>query len=215
MITCKLCNKSFRKITNSHLRDKHGSTRQEYLKLFPGADLTSKETRQAMGDSCRGKTYEERYGEEQGTLLRSRRSQDTKRQFEDVNQRILRKEKNWKGYEGISGCAWRGYKNGALTRNLEFDVDIEYIWELYISQKGICKLSGVPIEINQEIGNLNRYGSQRGTASLDRIDSKRGYIKGNLQWVHKDINRLKSNWPEEQFVKMCKQVAEYNRDRVF
>jgi len=45
------------------------------------------------------------------------------------------------------------------------------------------------------------------TASLDRIDSSKGYVKDNVQWVHKDINRMKWNFPQDKFVKLCSFVA--------
>ena len=48
------------------------------------------------------------------------------------------------------------------------------------------------------------------TASLDRIDSKKGYIKGNLQWVHKDLNIMKNSYPNQYFIEMCKKVANAN-----
>jgi hypothetical protein len=47
------------------------------------------------------------------------------------------------------------------------------------------------------------------TASLDRIDSTKGYIEGNLQWVHRDINKLKKNLPDDRFVEICRAVASY------
>lgn len=50
-----------------------------------------------------------------------------------------------------------------------------------------------------------------GTASLDRIDSSKGYVEGNVHWVHKDINIMKWDFPLETFIKMCKFVAENNR----
>lgn len=45
--------------------------------------------------------------------------------------------------------------------------------------------------------------------SLDRIDSSKGYIPGNIQWVHKDVNSLKSNFDEEESIKWCTMIAEY------
>ena len=44
------------------------------------------------------------------------------------------------------------------------------------------------------------------TASLDRIDSGKGYIVGNVQWLHKDINKMKLHHNQEYFIKLCKMV---------
>ena len=49
---------------------------------------------------------------------------------------------------------------------------------------------------------------KKGNASLDRIDSNKGYIKSNLQWVHKDVNRMKWDISHEGFIKICKLITE-------
>jgi hypothetical protein len=46
------------------------------------------------------------------------------------------------------------------------------------------------------------------TASLDRIDSSKGYFKGNVQWIHKDLNVMKMDLTEEKFIDYCKLVYE-------
>ena len=48
------------------------------------------------------------------------------------------------------------------------------------------------------------------TASLDRIDSKLGYILGNIQWVHKQINEMKMDLAEVDFLRWVKIIAEYH-----
>lgn len=49
--------------------------------------------------------------------------------------------------------------------------------------------------------------SELSDKSLDRIDSKKGYVVGNVQWVHKDINRMKNTFPQDYFIQVCKQIA--------
>ena len=53
------------------------------------------------------------------------------------------------------------------------------------------------------------------TASLDRIDSSKGYVKGNIQWVHIAINFMKHSLPEEEFVRWCCLVAKHKGDVVY
>jgi hypothetical protein len=50
----------------------------------------------------------------------------------------------------------------------------------------------------------------RGTASLDRIDSTLGYVTGNVQWVHKSVNHMKSDTPEEEFVEWCRRIVAHS-----
>ena len=46
------------------------------------------------------------------------------------------------------------------------------------------------------------------TASLDRIDSKKGYTIDNVQWVYKKINMMKQNYDQKEFVNLCCLIAE-------
>lgn len=210
MVTCKICNREFKKITNSHLRDKHQIDRGGYLRLFPDSQMTSEELLENLSTISKGKTYEERYGKEKAQKLLKKRSEDAKKQFEDINQRIVRRHRNWKGYKDISGDFWRCLEKAGKDKGKGFDLTIEYIWELFEEQKGMCKLSGLPIYLETSLGSLNKNGYQRRTASLDRIDSTNGYLKGNVQWLHKDINQMKSNRTDEEFIEFCKAVALYN-----
>ena len=46
------------------------------------------------------------------------------------------------------------------------------------------------------------------TASLDRIDSKKGYIKGNIRWVSRSINWMKNDITDEMVWELCKLISE-------
>lgn len=43
--------------------------------------------------------------------------------------------------------------------------------------------------------------------SLDRIDSNKGYVEGNVQWVHKDVNMMKQSYSNERFIGICCMIA--------
>jgi hypothetical protein len=75
------------------------------------------------------------------------------------------------------------------------------LWDLYLKQERICALTGLPIKL----GTVNEI-----SASLDRIDSTRGYTLDNVQWVHKDINRMKGDLTPERFLELCQLVAAKN-----
>lgn len=110
----------------------------------------------------------------------------------------------WKGYEEISGEYISSIKKGARKRDLPFEVSGEYLWRLFLSQDRRCALSGRDIQFEPHCTKTN----QR-TASLDRIDNTVGYIKGNVQWLHKHINKMKFVYEEDYFVELCKDVAKY------
>lgn len=109
---------------------------------------------------------------------------------------------NWKGYGEISLSLWNSIKKGAESRGFNFYIDIEYVWDLYVKQNKKCAYSGIDIYFSS---NLNH---NRGNASLDRIDSSKGYEKGNVQWIHKDINRMKNDFTESIFLLYCKKITE-------
>ena len=106
---------------------------------------------------------------------------------------------NWKGYGNLSRDQWTSYIRGAKDRNIEFDLSIKYAWEKYIDQKGRCAISGIPIDF---------IGRKR-TASLDRIDSSKGYIENNIQWVHKKVNVMKLNLDQNDFIDFCQKISAF------
>lgn len=118
---------------------------------------------------------------------------------------LLYNSKAWKGYEKISGTYFNSIYYGAKTRNLEFSITIEEIWELFLEQNRKCALTGLNISFS------SKHKLKDGTASLDRIDSSKGYIKGNVQWVHKTINLMKWNLEEKEFFAFCKLVKQYKK----
>ena len=122
----------------------------------------------------------------------------------------IRREKI-KKYKGCDACRWNdmgdltgGYWGRVLTnakiRNLEVTVTQEEAWEQFLKQEGKCALSGLDLI-------LSRVHTGGNTASLDRIDNCNGYTKDNIQWLHKDINRMKWKYDETYFIELCKKVV--------
>lgn len=107
------------------------------------------------------------------------------------------------GYEEIDGKLIERIKKGAKDRNLSYSLTNQFLWELYIKQNKKCALSNLDIQF-AGIG-INK---KEQTASLDRIDSSKGYTKENVQWVHKDINKIKQDFSEEYLVYLCSLVLE-------
>lgn len=107
----------------------------------------------------------------------------------------------WKGVGDLSQTFMSRIIRNAGTRNLTFHISKEYLWSLYEQQDGKCALSGLSISFAEKTTEPNE-------ASLDRIDSSIGYIEGNVQWVHKDINKMKMDLPQERFIELCKLVSQ-------
>jgi hypothetical protein len=96
---------------------------------------------------------------------------------------------------------FRRIRDGAKKRGLEFTVNREYLDSILIKQEYKCILSGESLVVAET-------ASKEGTASLDRIDSSKGYIEGNLQWVHKDVNAIKWNLKQSRFIDLCRKITE-------
>ena len=119
-----------------------------------------------------------------------------------------RNSANYRGYEDITGDHWGIIKRNAASRKICFRITIKKAWEQFVKQAGRCALTNWKITLSSS-GRKRANGLQQGeqTASLDRIDSTKGYVSGNIQWVHKDVNRMKSNFSEEYFLEMCRAIV--------
>lgn len=106
------------------------------------------------------------------------------------------------------GYYWSTLKHGAKLRSLEFSLDRKETIALLEKQGGKCALTGLPIRFA-----IGRAAHMKGetTASLDRKDNTKGYVPGNVWWVHKDINRLKNDYPFDTFVQFCTLIADHAR----
>jgi hypothetical protein len=121
-------------------------------------------------------------------------------------QKFKTGKKHWGfiGYEEIHGNIWTMIKKNARTRNIPFEISIQYAWNLFLEQNRKCALTGESIEFPKRIKGDSR------TASLDRIDSDKGYVKGNVQWVHKNINMMKQEHSTNSFFDWCVKVCLHN-----
>ena len=111
-----------------------------------------------------------------------------------------RKPRNWKGSGTVSATYFSSLKRGADggkgRKPIPFNITIDYVADLLDNkQKGKCALTGIYISVKDK------------TASLDRIDSSKGYERGNLQWLHKDVNMMKRHYSQDYFIYLCKAVS--------
>jgi hypothetical protein len=109
-----------------------------------------------------------------------------------------------------------GEKSRESRRKLKFNITLEDAWTLYQKQNGKCALSDIPIGFCVEC-SLDKDGYKKHwkhTASLDRIDSSKNYDIENVQWVHKDINRMKNIYDQTYFIKICTLIAERNKNAI-
>jgi hypothetical protein len=112
----------------------------------------------------------------------------------------------------ISTRFYTSMRFGAKRRGLSFELTKEFLWELFLSQDSRCAITGRAINLSlaTKAGNTNKEGCrvdyEKFNASLDRIDSSKGYTEGNVWWVHKDINFFKNNYSMDELYFLCEEV---------
>jgi hypothetical protein len=115
--------------------------------------------------------------------------------------RLGKNNPNFTGYQEIGGRYWKELKKQAVNkRKLIFNISIRYAWNLFLKQNRKCALTDMELKFPLRDNDYSR------TASLDRIDSSKGYVKGNVQWVHRDINYMKQNYSQDYFIELCEKV---------
>lgn len=111
----------------------------------------------------------------------------------------------WKGVGDLSGQYFSKVRDSAKRRQIDFSITIEQAWLQFEKQNGKCTLTGIDIVIPI------RSSDHKGTASLDRIDSAKGYTVDNIQWIHKYINCIKMDFTQQEFIDLCKLVSLHNQ----
>ena len=88
-------------------------------------------------------------------------------------------------------------KRKAKYRGIPFELTREELDQLMDDQNQRCAYTGDLIDA----GGYKRY-----TASLDRINSDKGYTLDNVQFVHKAVNYAKHSLTEDAFFSMVEKI---------
>jgi len=82
--------------------------------------------------------------------------------------------------------------------------DLKEVWE---AQNGICPYTGLKLELP----NISKVSKNKlAKASLDRIDSNKGYTKDNVQFMSPYINYLKNDLTQAEFKSILQLIKEHN-----
>jgi len=89
-------------------------------------------------------------------------------------------------------------------RKQTYDIDLQYLKDLWELQKGICPITGRKLTLRTHSYKQDKAPYQ---ASLDRIDNTKGYIKGNIRFVALIFNYARNVFSDEEVIDFCKTVA--------
>lgn len=110
--------------------------------------------------------------------------------------------------KNIMRMYWFAVRTNALQRNIDFNINPEDL-ETKINQQNFkCALSGLDITLPYSHNEFLK--DREWTASVDRIDSNKPYTRDNIQFVHKDINRMKMNLSEQKFLEYCRLIVNHH-----
>jgi hypothetical protein len=112
-------------------------------------------------------------------------------------------------YRNIRISWFNKFKASAELRNLEWSLSMDDVVDVMEEQDSKCALTGWDITFPE-----SGAGKNISKASIDRIDSSKGYTKENIQLVIKQVNMMKQQYDQEEFVLICKAIAKKQSDKV-
>lgn len=89
-------------------------------------------------------------------------------------------------------------KRRAKRKNIEFSLTVD---DIYLPSH--CPILGIPLVLGI------KQGGSPNSFSLDRIDNKLGYVKGNVQVISKRANSIKSDASLDEILLLAKWAKEF------
>jgi hypothetical protein len=94
-------------------------------------------------------------------------------------------------------------KSRAIKNNINFNLDVDYLIDLWNKQNGKCFYSGIPMNNSMKQDGFQSWDGP----SLDRIEPENGYVKGNVVWCIFGINSFKGSLGLKSFEDMVRSIA--------
>ncbi len=95
-------------------------------------------------------------------------------------------------------------RRAKMRHTHEVSITLDELLEQWNKQDGKCVYTNIPMMLPKSSNNNRIF-----TASLDRIDSSKGYISGNIQFVIISINYMKNNMSHEETISLLDIINKY------
>lgn len=89
----------------------------------------------------------------------------------------------------------------ASVQKIDFNLDVNYMIELYDRQKGLCYYSGFPLNLNKKGGR-----AKFDTLSVDKVIPSKGYTKGNVVLCLNCVNIFKNDHELSTIMEVFKSI---------
>ena len=119
------------------------------------------------------------------------------------------KEKIYESQSKLEGYI-KKLLNNLKKQNKYISLNKNDILEIYEKQNKKCPLSDELLTYySGEVLTENKYES-RYNITISKIDDKKDFTKDNIQLLGKDIHKMKGNFDNKEFIKLCKIIYEKN-----
>ena len=96
----------------------------------------------------------------------------------------------------LSVSLFNKIKEQALKNHLKFEIDYDYANSVFKNQNKRCTFCKKPFNNSNDM-------------FLNLIQPSKGYVKGNVEWINKDIAKMKHNLSNHDFLKICKKIVKF------
>lgn len=95
-------------------------------------------------------------------------------------------------------------------RKKEYNIDLPYLKKLWKEQNGVCPLTGWELTLPKHSCAWDKAENKMYRASLDRIDSDKGYNKGNVRFISVIANYCKNDFTDKEVILFCESVMKHH-----
>jgi len=95
----------------------------------------------------------------------------------------------------------------ARLNGIDSEITEQDLTKLWDEQKGLCYYDGTPMDKISGHGVTNKNPNK---VSIDRLDSSKGYVLGNVVLCKFKYNKAKMDTPEKEFAELCQAMAHYS-----
>jgi hypothetical protein len=138
---------------------------------------------------------------------------ETYKEFRDLKNEDRRHEKDFQEVKEIltflAANLRRAANRGSSSQKIE--VDLDYVYDVGASQDFQCALTGYDLEFTRGGEYWMGKWCNPYSCTIDRIDSSKGYVEGNIQLVTWKANCLKQHLDNSEFIEFCKDVFFWNK----